>query len=150
MRPWMRTSVAARESAATHRSGARRSIPRLAYRRSSSRGPLKLLGLIAGHQSEPEEVVRTECEQVRQLTDARERILAPKLERHETVEVSQVELDELGEPREVVDAENGLVAVASQEYEHAPVCGVDRIPCSSSECLILLAHADQTTHPAQQ
>src|SRR5207237_2804375 len=73
--------------------------------------PFSLRHLIRWQQPEPEEVVRPEREQVWQLADRRKRRVAVQLERHPPAKLSQVQLHELGEAREVVHAENDFVAI---------------------------------------
>ena len=102
---------------------------------------LKLLGLFGAKQPEPEEVVRAERQQIRQVADARETVLAPQLERNMPVELAQIELHELREARQVVDAEDRLVAIAPQKHEHATIRRVDGFPRAATERLVLLPHA---------
>src|SRR5215217_4684220 len=110
--PWRRTSA---DRAATSRGRAHRDAaapPRRARRvdppspRGSAGRPWRwhspagpcgwrrrtVTGLAGRHEAEPEEVVRAEREEVRQLADGREWLSAPDLDRHASVELAQVEL----------------------------------------------------------
>src|SRR5688500_2433485 len=101
-------------------------------------------------QLEPHEVVRTECQQIRQLANSRERAVAPQLDRHAALELPQVELDVLCEARQVVDAEDRLLLEAAEEHEHTTVVGVERLPRAASKRLELSANRDQPAHPPQK
>src|SRR6185503_14610595 len=92
--------------------------------------------------AEPEKVVRSEREEIRQLADRRKAVLAPQLERNHPVELVQIELDVLREAREVVDAQYRFVAIAADEHEHSAIRRVDRLPRAAAECLVFLAHRD--------
>src|SRR5579875_1879026 len=92
------------------------------------RRSLKFFRFLRRQNAEPKEVVWTKGEQVRQLADRREAVFAPQLQRHHPVKFAQVELNELGKAREIVDAEDRLVLVAADEDQHAPIGGIDRLP----------------------
>jgi hypothetical protein len=94
--------------------------------------------------------VRTECQQVGQVADGREVGLAEELHRLGALEARQVQLNELGEARQVRHDQHALLAVAAHVGEHATVLGVQELQRPSAEHLVALAQGEHAAHPPQQ
>src|SRR5207302_4614283 len=101
-------------------------------------------------QLEPQEVVRAQGEQVRQLADPGEVHAADQLDRHAAREAREVELDVLRKARQVGDAQDLDSLVLAQVGEHAAVLGTKEGLGAPAEDRVRLAHADDPLHPVEQ
>ena len=101
-------------------------------------------------QLEPEEPPRREREQVGQLPDRWEARAAEHLLGDHTRAGREVELDGLGRPRDVVDAEDDVVLPAPDVGEDARVVGAKRLVAAEAEHGMLLAQRDEAGDPAQE
>ena len=116
---------------------------------NASRHPGPVSAFAVG-QLEPEEVVRTERQQVGQLADPRELDAPDQLDRHPVLEAAEVELDVLREARQVRDAQDRDALVLAQVGEHASVLGVKELERATAEDRMSPTHADDPLHPVQQ
>src|ERR1700719_2306169 len=67
---------------------------------------------------EPEETVRSESQQVRQISDRGERRAAEQLDRRRPLELGEIELDVLHESREIGDYQYLFVFISADEGQH--------------------------------
>src|SRR5687767_6860944 len=84
-------------------------------------------------QLEPEEVVRAQGQQIRQVADAGEVDPPDELDRLPSGEARQVELDVLGESRQVGDAQDRHAVVLAQVGENAAVLRMEEVERAAPE-----------------
>src|SRR5580704_18214942 len=108
-----------------------------------------ILVLLLLDQLEPEEPARPKGQQVRQLADPREPRSAEQLNRITPFVGTEVELDRLRGPRDIMDAQNQIVLESAQMGEDPGVRGLDRLVRPEAEHRVLLAQRDEAMEPAQ-
>src|SRR6188472_1261447 len=101
-------------------------------------------------QLEPEEVVWTERQEVGQLADAREVDPPDELDRDPPFVSREIELDVLGEARQVRDAEDRDALVLAHVGQDAPVLGMAERQGAPSEHRVPAPDAEHPLRPVQE
>ena len=101
-------------------------------------------------EGEPVLRVRRQRQQVGELPDPGKVRLAEQLHRHHLAELREIQLHELGVPREVGHDQDPLVFVAADEREHLGVRGMEELEAAPPEGTEALAKRHQPLHPPQE
>src|SRR6266496_620884 len=99
---------------------------------------------------EPIEAIRSESEKVWSSPDRRELRVAQHLDRHQTGEGAEIELDRLNGARQIYSAQNDIIAVAANVHEHLLVGRLEKLHRPPAKDLELLPKANHVPHPVQQ
>ena len=94
--------------------------------------------------------MRSERDEIGKFTNRGELLVPKELHRHRATELREVEFRALDVSREVKDAQDALVVVATDETEDLAILGAQDLEGPSTEGPVALAKGDQATHPPQQ
>ncbi len=101
-------------------------------------------------EHEPVERVRAEGEEVGQLADGGEAGVPEDLDGRAAREAGEVELDGLGEAREVGHDEDVLAVAGAEEGEGLGVVGVEELHAAAGHDRVPPAQGDEALHPPQE
>jgi hypothetical protein len=94
--------------------------------------------------------VGAERDEVGQVTDGRELLVARQLDGNGAAQGGQIELRALHVPREVEDAQDALLLELTDKGEDLPVLRQEDLERATPEGLVALAQRDEPLHPPQQ
>src|SRR5918994_5545997 len=91
-------------------------------------------------QPEPVEAMRTECQEVGQLADRRERRLADQLDWLPSVVCAEIELRRLHEPRKIHHAQQHFISIRADISEYRAIVGVQELQRPPTERAVPLSN----------
>src|SRR5690606_4938217 len=101
-------------------------------------------------QQQPEEAVRRKSEEIRQITDGRERVSTHQLHRHEPLVLSKLELDRLRSLREIGDAQHDLIVELANISNDLAMARTEKLERAAPEAAELSAHGENPPCPVEE
>ncbi len=94
--------------------------------------------------------MRSESEQVGQISYLWKRRAAKELDQRRTLVLREIEFDVLYEARKIGDHQYLLALIRADERQHVRVFRAQKLHRSAPECFVLFAQRDHAAHPPEQ
>src|SRR5262245_54902078 len=96
------------------------------------------------------EGIRRQREYIRLLIDGREGHPAEKFDGDEAWTGRQVQVNILGEPRQISDDQELFFSVTAEKGQHVTIVRIEELQAATAKGRVTLAQGDQPPHPPEQ